>query len=243
MDEEEDAPRSGRSTRRAATIGVFASGLRNPERHGLGAADRRALDRRQRARRARQRPRSRLPDLGARRRLLRLAVQLLRQACRYARRAAATRTWSRTAMCPITRSARTRHRSASPSTKARGCRRFADGMFIGQHGSWNRKPRSGYKVIFVPFSAGARGTPMRCPDRIRRRRGQAQGRPVGVAIDTQGGLLVADDVGNTIWRVTACRHARRQERTRQPNVSNPSAAAGLLILARRSARQSKRLCC
>ncbi|MDB5703384.1 MAG: sorbosone dehydrogenase family protein [Sphingomonas bacterium] len=81
---------------------------------------------------------------------------------------------------------------------------FAQGAFVGQHGSWNRKPRSGYKVIFVPFASGRPAgassdvlTGFLTPD------GKAMGRPVGVAIDRGGALLVADDVGNVIWRVTS----------------------------------------
>ena len=78
------------------------------------------------------------------------------------------------------------------------------GMFVGQHGSWNRRPRSGYKVIFVPFSGGKpSGDPIDVLTGFLTEEGEAMGRPVGVAIDTQGALLVADDVGNTIWRVTA----------------------------------------
>ena len=81
---------------------------------------------------------------------------------------------------------------------------FADGMFIGQHGSWNREPASGYKVIFVPFAAGApNGSAVDVLTAFLDRAGDAQGRPVGVTIDKRGALLVADDVGNTIWRVTA----------------------------------------
>jgi len=80
---------------------------------------------------------------------------------------------------------------------------FADGMFVGQHGSWNREPASGYKVIFVPFAAGMpSGAATDVLTGFRDRAGNAQGRPVGVAIDKRGALLVADDVGNTIWRVT-----------------------------------------
>ena len=79
---------------------------------------------------------------------------------------------------------------------------FANGMFVGQHGSWNRKPRSGYKVIFVPFSAGMpSGTPIDVLTGFVRENGDAMGRPVGVAIDRRGALLVADDVGNVVWRV------------------------------------------
>ena len=80
---------------------------------------------------------------------------------------------------------------------------FGDGVFIGQHGSWNRKPRSGYKVIFVPFSGGRpAGAPVDVLTGFLSPDGDAWGRPVGVAIDKRGALLVADDVGNTIWRVS-----------------------------------------
>ena len=80
---------------------------------------------------------------------------------------------------------------------------FQRGMFIGQHGSWNRKPRSGYKVIFVPFTNGKpAGDPVDILTGFVTDDGNALGRPVGVAIDKQGALLVADDVGNIIWRVT-----------------------------------------
>jgi len=82
--------------------------------------------------------------------------------------------------------------------------RFAQGMFIGQHGSWNRKPRSGYKVIFVPFSGGKpSGLPIDVLTGFVRENGDCMGRPVGVAVDARGGLLVADDVGNAVWRVTS----------------------------------------
>lgn len=79
---------------------------------------------------------------------------------------------------------------------------FADGMFVGQHGSWNRKPHSGYKVIFVPFAQGKpAGPPVDVLGGFLSSEGNAMGRPVGVALDKQGALLVADDVGNVIWRV------------------------------------------
>jgi glucose/arabinose dehydrogenase len=81
---------------------------------------------------------------------------------------------------------------------------FQHGMFIGQHGSWNRKTRSGYKVVFVGFEQGApRGLPIEVLGGFLDAKGDAQGRPVGLAIDKQGSLLVADDVGNSVWRVTA----------------------------------------
>ena len=77
-----------------------------------------------------------------------------------------------------------------------------NGMFVGQHGSWNRKPPSGYKVIYVPFSgAQPSGPPMDVLTGFLDDKGKALGRPVGVAIDGKGALLVADDVGNVIWRV------------------------------------------
>lgn len=82
--------------------------------------------------------------------------------------------------------------------------RFASGAFIGQHGSWNRKPKSGYKVIFVPFAGGRpAGPPVDVLTGFLNKEEDAQGRPVGVAIDRGGGLLVADDVGNVVWRVSA----------------------------------------
>jgi glucose/arabinose dehydrogenase len=83
-------------------------------------------------------------------------------------------------------------------------RRFANGMFVGQHGSWNRVPHSGYKVIFVPFSQGQpSGAPLDVLTGFLSADSHALGRPVGVVLDKQGALLVADDVGNIIWRVTA----------------------------------------
>ncbi|MCH4902095.1 MULTISPECIES: PQQ-dependent sugar dehydrogenase [Pseudomonas] len=83
---------------------------------------------------------------------------------------------------------------------------FKEGAFIGQHGSWNRKPHSGYKVIFVPFAAGKpSGTPVDVLTGFLDKDENALGRPVGVVIDQQGGLLVADDVGNKVWRVSAAR--------------------------------------
>jgi glucose/arabinose dehydrogenase len=81
---------------------------------------------------------------------------------------------------------------------------FKSGMFVGQHGSWNRKPRSGYNVVFVPFADGkASGSPVDVLTGFVSAGGDAYGRPVGVAIDKRGALLVADDVGNMIWRVAA----------------------------------------
>ena len=80
---------------------------------------------------------------------------------------------------------------------------LASGAFIGEHGSWNRKPHSGYKVVFVPFASGKpNGLPLDVLTGFLSDDGHAYGRPVGVAMDTRGALLVADDVGNVVWRVT-----------------------------------------
>ena len=81
---------------------------------------------------------------------------------------------------------------------------YRGGAFVGEHGSWNRPNLNGYKVVFVPFKNGK-------PDGIAQdvvtgflnNDNQARGRPVGVAVDKSGALLVADDVGNTVWRVTS----------------------------------------
>jgi glucose/arabinose dehydrogenase len=81
---------------------------------------------------------------------------------------------------------------------------FADGMFVGLHGSWNRKPPSGYKVVFVPFKHGQpAGPPIDVLTGFVNDAGEARGRPVGVALDARGALLVADDVGNVVWRAEA----------------------------------------
>jgi glucose/arabinose dehydrogenase len=80
--------------------------------------------------------------------------------------------------------------------------RYSNGMFVGQHGSWNRKPLAGYRVIFVPFAEGMpSGLPIEVLTGFVTEDGHARGRPVGVAIDSRGALLVADDVGNSVWRV------------------------------------------
>ncbi|MBL6853370.1 MAG: sorbosone dehydrogenase family protein [Alphaproteobacteria bacterium] len=81
---------------------------------------------------------------------------------------------------------------------------YAHGVFVGQHGSWNRNPRAGYRVIFVPFTGDKpSGPPREVLTGFLNADGKAQGRPVGVVIAKDGALLVADDVGNTVWRVSA----------------------------------------
>ena len=112
---------------------------------------------------------------------------------------------------------------------------YSNGMFIGQHGSWNRRPLSGYSVVFVPFRDGE---PSDMPSPVLtgfvNSDGGAYGRPVGVAIDRRGALLVADDVGNTIWRVAAAGRSGRTgaDRPREPTSSAaPTEPAGRLLLA------------
>src|SRR5258708_26418775 len=84
--------------------------------------------------------------------------------------------------------------------------RFNNGMIVRQHGSWNRIPRSGYRVIFVPFSGGKpSGQPIALLTGFLNGDQDAQGRPVGVAIDKRGAALIADDAGNVIWRVSGSR--------------------------------------
>jgi len=105
------------------------------------------------------------------------------------------------------------HVAALGLTFAQGAKlgdRFAQGVFVGEHGSWNRKPPSGYKVVFVPFAANGFPVPGVKPVDVvtgfLNAEGEAQGRPVGVIVDkATGGLLVADDVGNVVWKVHAAR--------------------------------------
>ncbi|HEN8800963.1 sorbosone dehydrogenase family protein [Pseudomonas sp. CM27] len=81
--------------------------------------------------------------------------------------------------------------------------RFANGVFVGEHGSWNRPNPVGYKVIFVPFSDGKpAGEPIDFATGFRGEDGKTRGRPVGVTVDPRGALIIADDLANTVWRVT-----------------------------------------
>nr|WP_296187107.1 sorbosone dehydrogenase family protein [Pseudomonas sp. UBA1879] len=84
--------------------------------------------------------------------------------------------------------------------------KFSNGVFLGEHGSWNRNPQSGYKVVFISFDNGKpSGMPIDFLSGFLNADGEAQGRPVGVILDQQGALLVADDVGNKVWRVSRAR--------------------------------------
>jgi glucose/arabinose dehydrogenase len=83
---------------------------------------------------------------------------------------------------------------------------YRDGAFVGEHGSWDRTPLNGYKVVFVPFSGGKPNGPAEdVVTGFLDAHGHARGRPVGLAVDRSGALLIADDVGNTVWRVSADR--------------------------------------
>jgi glucose/arabinose dehydrogenase len=84
--------------------------------------------------------------------------------------------------------------------------RFASGAFVGQHGSWNRRPPNGYNVVYIPFAGGKpAGAPIEVLGGFLSPDSRAWGRPVGVAVDRRGGLLVVDDVGDIIWRVAAAK--------------------------------------
>ena len=99
------------------------------------------------------------------------------------------------------------------STPAMGAR-FADGVFIGEHGSWNRKEPVGYKVVFVPFRQGRPvGEPIDFVTGFLGADGKTRGRPVGVTVDPRGALIIADDLSNTIWRVTPAGATAQAART------------------------------
>jgi glucose/arabinose dehydrogenase len=101
---------------------------------------------------------------------------------------------------------------------------YRGGALIGQHGSWNRKPHSGYKVIFVPFQNGQpSGQPQDVLTGFLSDQGEALGRPVGIEIDSSGAILVADDVGNMIWRVSPV-GTKNYDRSMNKAVSTASAS-------------------
>jgi glucose/arabinose dehydrogenase len=90
--------------------------------------------------------------------------------------------------------------------------RLAEGVFVGEHGSWNRSPPVGYKVVFVPFRNGRpAGPPIDVLTGFRGKDGKTRGRPVGVTVDPRGALIVADDLSNTIWRVAPVKRQRAAE--------------------------------
>ena len=105
------------------------------------------------------------------------------------------------------------------STPAMGPQ-FAEGVFVGQHGSWNRNPPVGYKVVFVPFRNGRpAGQPVDVVTGFRESNGVTRGRPVGVTVDPRGALIVADDLSNTVWRVTPARRSPAAEAPSRPTAA------------------------
>jgi hypothetical protein len=183
---------------------VFASGLRNPNGMAWEPPAAMLWTVGQRARRDRQRPGARLHDLGARRRLLRLALQLLRPARRRSAVKSQRPDLVAKAIGAGLRAGRA-HRLAGPGRF--GWQRLpalqAHGMFVGQHGSWNRKPHSGYKVVFVPFVERQAGRHAgRCADRFPERQGRGDG-PAGRRGAGQA------------WRAAGGRRRRQRDLARQ----------------------------
>jgi glucose/arabinose dehydrogenase len=90
------------------------------------------------------------------------------------------------------------------NTGASLTQRFSGGAFVGEHGSWNRQTFNGYRVVYIPFANGRpNGAAQDVVTGFLNDQSQARGRPVGLTLDKSGALLVADDVGNTVWRVSA----------------------------------------
>src|SRR4029077_4032070 len=86
--------------------------------------------------------------------------------------------------------------------------KYRGGAFVGEHGSWDRTPLNGYKVVFVPFSGGKPSGPAQdVVTGFLDAANHAHGRPVGLAVDPHGGVLIADDVGNAVWRVASAEPA------------------------------------
>jgi glucose/arabinose dehydrogenase len=100
--------------------------------------------------------------------------------------------------------------------------RFAEGVFVGEHGSWNRSRPAGYKVVFVPFRGGRpAGMPIDVVTAFQDADGKTRGRPVGVTVDPRGALIVADDLANTIWRIVPARKAPAAEAPTRPAAPQP----------------------
>ena len=103
---------------------------------------------------------------------------------------------------------------------------FTDGVFVGQHGSWNRNPPVGYKVVFVPFRDGKpAGEAVDFATGFRTEDGKTRGRPVGVTVDPRGAVIVADDLANTIWRITPPASAPTPPATPAAPAATPAPAA------------------
>ena len=175
------------------------------QRPDLRAAERRAVGRRQRARRARPGPRAGLPDLGEGRRLLRLALQLLRPACRSARAAAAAGSGRQGDPAGLCAELACRAAGAGVLHRQQSSRSpIAAAPSSASTAAGTGRSLNGYKVVFVPFSDGKpSGMAQDVVTGFLDSDDQARGRPVGLAVDKAGALLIADDVGNTVWRVTS----------------------------------------
>ncbi|QAY77107.1 sorbosone dehydrogenase family protein [Sphingosinicella sp. BN140058] len=105
--------------------------------------------------------------------------------------------------------------------------RFAEGVFVGEHGSWNRTRPAGYKVVFVPFRGGRpAGPPIDVVTGFQGKDGKTMGRPVGVTVDPRGALIVADDLSNTIWRITPAQRAPAREAATRPAQPLPEGEHG-----------------
>ena len=180
----------------------FATGLRNPTALTIQPGTGQLWAVGERARRDRTEPCARLPHLGPRRRLLWLAVQLLGPKRRHARAAAGSAEGRLGHPSRLRLGSHVATLGVAFSAPAMGAP-FADGVFVGEHGSWNRNPPVGYKVIFVPFRDGRpAGPPVDFVTGFMGEDGKTRGRPVGVTVDPRGALIVADDLSNTLWRVT-----------------------------------------
>ena len=200
------APPSGRSTARPAPHRLFATGLRNPNGLTFEPQTQRPVGRGQRARRTRPRPRARLHDLGEGRRLLRLALQLLRPARRPAREAATARPGRQGDPAGLCAELATSRRSAWPSTPARTCRpHYRGGAFVGEHGSWDRKRAQRLRWSTCPSRTASRAAWPRTSSPASWTATRRAAAPSASAVDNDGGLLIADDVGNTVWRVHSSR--------------------------------------
>ncbi|RZJ11499.1 MAG: hypothetical protein EOP39_06035, partial [Rubrivivax sp.] len=108
---------------------------------------------------------------------------------------------------------------------------FAEGAFIGQHGSWNRKQPVGYKVVFVPFSGGKpNGAPVDFVSGFQAD-GKTMGRPVGVTVDPKGAVIVADDLSNTVWRAVPTTLTPAAAAASAPSTAMPESAASAALAA------------
>ena len=183
---------------------VFASGLRNPNGLAWQPQSGAVVGDGQRARRTRQRSGARLHDLGEGRRFYGWPYSYYGQHVDERVQPQRPDLVAKAIAPDYALGAHTASLGLTFNNGKLFRRDMHGGAFVGQHGSWNRKPRSGYKVIFVPFADGKpAGKPEDVLTGFLNDKGEAQGRPVGVRIDKQGALLVADDVGNMVWRVTA----------------------------------------